>query len=284
MRAFADWTPVGLNHADIEVADATQVLERLRPIGPDVVINCAAFHRVEECEERPDEAFRINAIGARNVALACARVEALVVHISTDYVFDGGLGRPYVESDIPTPINVYGISKLAGEYLVAATTSRHLIVRIASVFGIAGARGKGGNFVETMIQKAQAGEPIRVVDDMVMSPTYAADAAAIARGLVAGGHTGVIHATNGGACTWFEFARTIFELLDWDVRLEPQRTADLRQPALRPRNSSLTTERLAALRLAPLPWKDALRRYLVAKGHLVQERTGPEASRVPRSR
>jgi dTDP-4-dehydrorhamnose reductase len=271
MRQFSDWAPIGLSHEQVEVADGPQVLERLEAISPDAVINCAAFHRVEECERRPEDAFRINAVGAWHVAQACARLEALAVYISTDYVFDGERGRPYVESDPPRPINVYGTSKLAGELLVAGAAPRHLIVRVASVFGVAGARGKGGNFVETMIQKARTGESLRVVNDLVMSPTYARDAAAIVRALVEGGQTGTVHAANAGQCTWFAFARAIFEQLGWDVRLDPQQSSALRQVAARPRNSSLSSERLAGLGLAPASWMDALQRYLIAKGHLVRE-------------
>jgi dTDP-4-dehydrorhamnose reductase len=282
MRALADWVPIGLNHADLEVADGAGVLKRLQAIGPDVVITCAAFHRVDECEHRPDEAFRINAIGARNVALACARLRALCVCISTDYVFDGEQGRPYAETDPPRPVNVYGASKLAGELLVAAATPRHLIVRIASVFGVAGARGKGGNFVETMIAKAKAGEDIRVVNDLIMSPTYAADAATRIRALIDGGHTGIVHAANAGGCTWLEFAQAIFGELGWDVRIEAQRTSDLAQAARRPRNSSLAPARLQALGLTPARWEDALRRYLVARGHLPQARADA-ATRPPRA-
>ncbi|MDQ7841263.1 MAG: dTDP-4-dehydrorhamnose reductase [bacterium] len=268
VRAMEDRAPVGLSHADIEVTDGPCVLDRLAAIAPDVVINCAAFHRVDECEVRPEEAFRVNALGARNVALTCARLGALAVYISTDYVFGGEAGRPYVEGDPPRPINVYGASKLAGEHLVAAVAPRHLIVRVSSLFGVAGASGKGGSFVETMIRKARAGEAIRVVDDIVMSPTYTADAAAALRGLIAGGHTGIAHASNAGACSWFEFARAIFALLGWEVDLQPQRSADQPAAARRPRYSALESSRLLALGLVQAPWEDALRRYLEAKGYL----------------
>lgn len=267
VRAMEDWAPVGLSHADIEVTDGPGVLERLRILAPDVVINCAAFHRVDECEVRPEEAFGVNALGARNVALTCARLGALAVYISTDYVFDGELERPYVEDDPPRPINVYGASKLAGEYLVAAAAPRHLIVRVSSLFGVAGASGKGGNFVETVIRKARAGEAIRVVDDIVMSPTYTTDAAALVRALITGGHTGVVHAANDGACSWYAFARAIFGLLGWEVDLQPQRSADLPQAAPRPTHSALASLRMPSLGVAPAPWRDALHRYLVAKGH-----------------
>jgi len=268
MTVFRDWDPLGWAHSDIEVTDAVGVAARLEAAAPDVIINCAAFHRVDDCEIHPEQAFRVNALGARNVALAGARLRALVVYVSTDYVFDGQLGRPYREGDLPRPINVYGASKLAGEHLVAASTPRHLIVRVSSLFGVAGASGKGGNFVETMIRKARAGEAIRVVDDIVMSPTYAADAALRIRQLIAGGTTGLVHAANAGACSWFEFARTILELVGVEADLRPQRSAELQTSARRPRNSALVTSRLRGRALAPSPWTDALRRYLLAKRHV----------------
>ena len=264
MAALRDWGPLGWTHTDIEVTDAVGVAERLEAAAPDVIINCAAFHRVDDCEIHPEQAFRVNALGARNVALAGARLGALVVYVSTDYVFDGHLGRPYREDDVPRPINVYGASKLAGEHLVAASTPRHLIVRVSSLFGVAGASGKGGNFVETMIRKARAGEAIRVVDDIVMSPTYAADAALRIRQLIAGGTTGLVHAANAGACSWFEFARTILELVGVEADLRPQRSAELQTSAQRPRNSALEAGHLQP------SWVDALRRYLVAKGHIAE--------------
>lgn len=268
MRAMEDWKPVGLSHADIEVTDGPGVLDRLTAVAPEVVINCAAFHRVDECEARFEEAFRVNALGARNVALACARLGALAVYVSTDYVFGGEAGRPYVEADPPAPVNVYGASKVAGEHLVAAAAPRALIVRVASLFGVAGASGKGGNFVETMIRKARAGEAIHVVDDLVMSPTSTADASAAIRGLIARGYTGIAHATNAGACSWYGFARAIFSMLGLEADLQPQRSADLPSAARRPRSAALASSVLEGLGLARPPWEDALRRYLAAKGYL----------------
>src|SRR3989304_5855412 len=255
MQALHNWAPLGLTHADIEVADPASVNEKLDAAAPDAVINCAAFHQVDDCENRPDEAFRVNALGARNVALACARLGAFVVYVSTAFVFEGELDRPYNEDDAPRPISGYGASKFAGEHLAAASAPRYLIVRVSSLFGVTGASGKGGNFVETMIRKARAGEAIRVVDDVVMSPTYAADAAVRIRELIAGGTTGLVHAAPAGACSWFEFARMIFELLDWEVDLQPQASGDLSAAARRPSNSALTTSRLRGSGLEPPPWR-----------------------------
>ncbi len=150
---------VPVSHAACDCTNANEVGEMLRKLHPDVVINCAAYVRVDDCEDHAREAFAVNAIGALNVARACAAVEALCVYISTDYVFDGSKGSPYVESDPTCPINVYGASKVAGEHLVQQAAPHSLIVRTSSLFGKTGARGKGGNFVETIVAKAKAALP-----------------------------------------------------------------------------------------------------------------------------
>ncbi len=143
---------------------------------PDVVINTAAFHKTDQCEEEPLKTFSVNALGARNIAMITKEIDATTVYISTDYVFDGSKKEPYTEEDIPAPINTYGISKLAAEHFTKQNP-KHYIMRIASVFGKAGASGKGGNFVETMIAKAKKNESLTIIDDMWMSPTYTIDAA-----------------------------------------------------------------------------------------------------------
>ncbi len=167
-----------VSHADCDCTNANEVAEVLRKLHPDVVINCAAYVRVDDCEDHAREAFEVNALGALNVARACAAAKALCVYISTDYVFDGAKASPYVESDPTGPINIYGASKLSGEHLVQQAAPHSLIVRMSSLFGKTGARGKGGNFVETIVRKAKAGETLEVVNDMTMSPTYARDASA----------------------------------------------------------------------------------------------------------
>ena len=167
----------GLRHREIECSDPISIEKALKTVRPEVVVNCAAFVRVDDAEGRPEDAFRVNAVGALNVARACAWLDALCVYVSTDFVFDGTKGAPYTETDAPHPINVYGVSKLAGEYLVQANCPRWLIARMASLFGRAGSSGKGGNWVETILAKAKAGEPLRLIDDIRMSPTYTRDAA-----------------------------------------------------------------------------------------------------------
>ncbi|MFQ5875095.1 MAG: dTDP-4-dehydrorhamnose reductase [Dehalococcoidia bacterium] len=256
-----------LTHADVECTDLEVVRAVVTAVRPDIVVNCAAFVRVDECQDQPLKALQVNALGALYVARVCAELEALCVYVSTDYVFDGEKGDAYTEADSPCPINVYGTSKLAGEHLVQQACRRWLIVRVASLFGQAGARGKGGNFIETLLARVRSGEPIRVVKDIRMSPTYTHDAARALERLLRQGTTGLFHLTNAGACTWYEFARKTLELAGFGDLPEPIAAQDYPARARRPRDSSLRSTRLDGLVQACLrPWDEALESYLVAKG------------------
>jgi len=257
-----------LNHADIECTKPDSVWGTMVAIRPDVVVNCAAFVRVDACEEHSQESLRVNALGALNVARTCAKLKALCVHVSTDYVFDGEKGEPYMEEDPPCPINVYGASKLAGEHLVQQTCPQWLIVRTASLFGKAGARGKGGNFVETILARAQTGESVKIVNDIRMSPTYTRDAASALEQLLRNGARGLFHLTNAGGCTWYEFAQNALELAGLDDSLEPVLSHDYASRARRPRDSSLRTTRLNdSVKECLRPWEEALEAYLMEKGY-----------------
>lgn len=258
---------IPLTHRDVEVTDESSCA-KLKDLAPDVVINTAAFHKTDQCEDEPLRAFHINAIGARNVALACAEIGAAAVFVSTDYVFDGQSRRPYVESDPPSPINAYGISKLAGE-LFTRQTDKHYVVRVASLFGSAGASGKGGNFVETMIAKAKRGEAISVIGDIRMSPTYTRDAAEAMVAMVEKRVPyGVCHVTNSGECSWYEFAGAIFQILGLRVTLNAASSSSYPSKARRPSYSALASSILGEWGIRMPNWKDALGRYLEEKGHL----------------
>ncbi|MDR5694493.1 MAG: dTDP-4-dehydrorhamnose reductase [Armatimonadota bacterium] len=268
----AGFEAIPLSHRDIEITDPGSVHTVLMAVRPEIIINCAAFVRVDECEDRPEEALRVNALGALHVARACAEVDALCVFISTDYVFDGGKTEPYTEEDPPRPLNVYGISKLCGEYFVRASCPRHLIVRTSGLYGVAGSRGKGGNFVETMIHMAREGKPIRVVDDQVLAPTYTKDLAEKIKELLQGQVSGVIHLASSGQCSWYEFARRIFELMGIQADLNPVTSRVYGTRAQRPAYSVLRSTRLEELGLMPLrPWYEALEAYLSEKGYLPLE-------------
>jgi dTDP-4-dehydrorhamnose reductase len=258
---------IGLTHKDIEVSDYESCLI-LKKYKPEIIINTAAFHKTDQCEEEPLKAFSVNAIGAKNVATISKEINAITVYISTDYVFDGSKTEPYTEEDIPNPINTYGISKLAGE-LYTKQNPKHYIIRIASLFGIAGSSGKGGNFVETMIKKALNKEVIYVVDDIWMSPTYTKDAALIIKKILENNLPyGIYHVTNKGYCTWFQFAQEIFKLTGLTPIIKPIKTDQLQTKAKRPAFSALKSVKLAKYGIQARRWEEALREYLIEKGYL----------------
>ncbi|UCD26531.1 MAG: dTDP-4-dehydrorhamnose reductase [Candidatus Bathyarchaeota archaeon] len=257
---------VGLTHQDIEVTDYNSCLI-LKEHYPDGIINTAAFHKTDQCEEEPLKTFSVNAIGAKNVAAISKEIKATNIFISTDYVFDGSKDSPYTEDDTPNPLNTYGISKLAGE-LYTKQNPKHYIIRLASLFGIAGASGKGGNFIETMIAKAKKNEPATVVNDMWMSPTYTKDVAITMKKIIQSKLPyGPYHATNQGYCTWFQFAKEIFKLSGLNSTLTPTKTEQQRMKTRRPRFSALKSIKLSDYGIKMREWKLALHDYLIEKGH-----------------
>jgi len=242
-------------------ADVTR-LEALRPAleraKPDWVLHLAAFTRVDECESRADHAFLVNAAGARNAALASLACGAGLLAISSDYVFDGTAATPYREYDAPGPRSVYGASKWAGEQAVREVQPRHLIVRSAWLYGPGGA-----NFVDTILARARAGEPLRIVDDQRGSPTYTHDLAEGLVRLLASGQLGTFHCTNAGACSWYDLAAHAVGRAGITISLERTDTASFPRPAQRPRYSVLDSQWFERATGAPLPpWQDAVERYL----------------------
>jgi dTDP-4-dehydrorhamnose reductase len=268
MRAFGEET-VGLTHQDLDVTDGVGVASAMHSLRPDWVLNTAAFHRVDDCETNPALAFAANALGAFNVARAAADVGAGVVFFSTDYVFGGEereRDNPYEEGDEVQPLNVYGISKAAGEQLVMQANARHVVVRSAGLYGTATSR-KGWTFPELMINKAKTDGMVRVVSDQALSPTFTADLAQKTKELVEEEASGLFHLTNAGECSWFEFARAVFDLAGVEVEMEPIETGETQRRARRPSYSALRTTRVPEAGLSPLrPWEEALDAYLRAKG------------------
>jgi len=263
-----DHEVIGLTHKEIEVSDYSSCLI-LKEYKPDVIINTAAFHKTDQCEDEPIKAFQVNALGARNIAMISREIGSITVYISTDYVFDGSKNHPYNENDIPNPINTYGITKLAGE-LYTKQNPKHYVIRLASLFGVAGSSGKGGNFVETMIAKAKKNEQISVVNDMWMSPTYTKDAALLIKKILELKLPyGIYHASNKGYCTWFQFAEEIFKLTGINAYLKPIQTNQLQAKARRPMFSALESIKLQEYGIKVRDWKEALRDYLLEKGHIV---------------
>jgi dTDP-4-dehydrorhamnose reductase len=266
----AGLSAIELRHNDCDVTDGANVTRALAPLrSGDIVVNTAAFHKTDECEDVGDRALSVNALGAYRVAAEAHKRGATAVYLSTDFVFDGAKRTPYVESDKPNPLNLYGVSKLTGEALLRIANPNHYLIRVSAVFGPAGSSGKGGNFVESMVAKARKGETPDVVDDIVMAPTSAADASGLLVQLFQRkAPFGTYHLANAGACSWLEFTDAIFELIGASVRARPIKASTLNGKARRPLYSVLASERLAALGCNPRDWREALRDYLEGKGYL----------------
>jgi dTDP-4-dehydrorhamnose reductase len=256
-----------LTHSDLDISSAEQVNSVLGDIRSDVVVNTAAMHHVEKCEADPAGAFAVNAIGARNLALFSAERDVILIHISTDYVFDGSQQRPYVETDLPCPLNVYGNTKLAGEFFVRTLSPKHFVVRVSALYGHHPCRAKGGlNFVELMLKLAKERPEIRVVSDEYVSPTRTIDVAEQLTSLSRTTGYGLYHATSEGNCSWFEFAREIFSFTGIKVRLEPARPGEFPAKVARPRYSVLENSRLKSEKLNVFrDWRDALYAYLASR-------------------
>ena len=228
-------------------------------ISPDIIINTTAFHNTEECEERPNDAFEVNSDSVKNLAQYCKSKKIVLMHVSTDWVFDGKEKSPYLESSIVGAINTYGESKLCGEEAIRACHDSHYIVRISSVFGKSGVGGKGSNFVYTMMKKGVAGDEIRVVDDIVMSPTYTLDAAKTMWSILSDKRDfGVYHANNSGECSWFEFASSIIKKIRADTSVVPVNHMSFPTVAKRPMFSAMASEKNTCGR----PWEEALSDFL----------------------
>jgi dTDP-4-dehydrorhamnose reductase len=250
---------------EFDVTRAKAAAEVLARIRPDAVINTAAFHRVDECEDRADQAFAVNAIAVRDLARTCRTLGAVLVHFSTDYVFDGEKRKPYLEEDRPGPLSVYAASKLAGEHFVRAYAERAFVIRTCGLYGKAGCLEKGRNFVETMLHLASSGRtPIRVVNNQVVTPTATVELAARVAELIRTDAFGLYHMTAEGFCSWFEFARAIFELTGGDPSVVvPVDSAAFGAKAKRPAYSVLENGRMKTIGLTPFSfWRDALSAYL----------------------
>jgi len=255
---------VGWGHGDLDITDAAAVTEKIKALQPELVINTAAYNLVNQAEREPEVAYRVNALGARNLALACSEIDATLLHVSSDYVFglDAERGEPYVENDEPGPQGAYAQSKLAGEYYVRSLCPKHFVVRTCGLYGRAATRVKG-NFVETMLRLGAERDRLTVVDDQRCTPSWTRD---VARAIAALSQTeayGVYHATNAGSMTWCEFAREIFQQAGLPVDVQPITTAEFGAAAPRPGYSVLSCEKLKAAIGLELPaWQEALAEYL----------------------
>ena len=249
---------VGYGRAELDITDPAALAKKFDLERPDVVINCAAWTDVDGAEEHEEAAFAVNGTGAGNVAAAAAAVGASVVQVSSDYVFDGAKGAPYVESDQPAPLSAYGRTKLAGEEATVAANKRHFVVRSAWLFGIG-----GPNFVETMLRLAGSGNEVLVVRDQVGSPTYTWHLAYGIVRLIEGLEFGIHHMAAAEQCSWYEFAREIFEQAKIECKVLSITTEEFGRPAPRPPFSALTSQREHAIRLPT--WRDGLAGYLAQR-------------------
>lgn len=254
------------SHVEIEISCLSQVREVLLEAKPSLIVNTAAMHRVESCEQEPSGAYAVNAIGARNLALVARDLGAALIHISTDYVFDGSKKAPYLESDPALPLNVYGNTKLAGELFVQATTNKYFILRTSALYGKNPCRAKGGlNFVELMLKLAVERDELRVVNDEVVSPTSTAELAKQIVVLSGTENFGIYHASAEGSCSWFDFAAKIFEIADVRTKLVVAGLNEFPAKVRRPKYSVLENQDLKKLGLNSFgSWEDGLRCYLAS--------------------
>jgi len=253
---------IPLTRNELNVTVKAQVENVITEIKPDIVLNTSAYIKVDLAEDEVEEAFRINTSGVKNLVDICQKTGAVLVHISTDYVFDGKkikIKEPYYEDDIPNPINIYGLSKYAGELIVKNCLEKYYIVRSSSLYGVAGASGKRGNFPYTILRKAKAGEKLRVVDDIYMVPTHTLDLAEGIWRLIIEEHLyGIYHITHTGYCSWYEFAKKILEFAGMNAEVEPVKHTEFPTKARRPLWSVLGTKKEIKL----CPWEEGLERFI----------------------
>lgn len=255
---------VALNHDIFEISDLEVVDSVMHDVMPDLVVNTAAMHNVEACDEDPAKSFAINGIGARNLAIVSNEFGYTLMHISTDYVFDGSKQAPYVEADCPNPLNVYGNTKLSGELFVRNIANKYFVLRVSGLYGMNLCRAKGGlNFVTLMLKLAKERDEVRVVDDEILTPTYTEDIANQIIRLAECTDYGLYHVTAQESCSWYEFAGKIFELTNTSVRLSAADPGEFPVKVPRPKYSVLENKALQSIKLDMMPhWTAGLQRYL----------------------
>jgi dTDP-4-dehydrorhamnose reductase len=255
---------VSLTHGDIELANMDSVSKTVKDLRPELIVNTAAMHHVDKCEAEPDKAFAVNGVGSRNLATVARETGAVLMHVSTDYVFDGAKKSPYVEEDAPRPLNVYGNTKLAGEYFVRSIADKHFVLRVSAIYGKSPCRAKGGlNFVELMLKLAKERGKVRVVDSEFVTPTRTTEIAQQMVALSRSDRYGLCHATAEGSCSWHEFAGEIFRLAKVPVTLEVAQPNEFPAKVPRPTYSVLENKSLKSNGLNVFqPWQAGLREYL----------------------
>lgn len=256
------------NRSELDLTRKETISSIVRDAGADWVINTAAFHNVPACEDAPEQAFRVNCLAIRDLAIACEAADAKLMTFSTDYVFDGRSRMPYGEDDCPAPLQIYGVSKLAGERVALATIPEHaFVVRTCGLYGLFGAQSKGGNFVDQRVKDGRSGLPLEMSCDQTVCPTSTYDLSRAIYDLLAKEtlRAGIYHLVNEGACTWFEFTRAIYDFLGFESELRPVDRGGRSGRMRRPLYSVLANIRARSEGVILPPWKDALQRYLQTK-------------------
>ena len=272
---------VRLTRSELDITQMSALREKLSLYHPEVIINCSVYHPVDECESNPDRSFAVNATAVRDLALVAKDLQAAVVQFSSDYVFDGELERPYREDDSPTPVSVFGVSKVAGEQLLRAVLPRHFIIRTSGLYGLAGSRVKRGNFVETMLRLGRQNGQVRVVSDLRMAQTSTRNLARQVLALIRTKHYGTYHASDHGDYSWYDFAKKIFNYSAMDVKVTPVSWRDMAFVAPRPRYSVLENCRLKALGMDQMqPIDIAFQAYLKSKDAVPASESGPISKAV----
>lgn len=267
------WVVRKFDRQSLDVTDSGRVESAVAQAEAQVVINAAAYNQVDIAEREPLAAYQANALAVRNLAMACRQADAQLVHYSTDYVFDGTKGSPYLETDTPHPLGAYGVSKLAGELYAQAYLAHPLIIRTSGVFGPGGMFTPRGNFVELMLRVAKNNSPIRVVMDHVASPTYAPAMASRTVDLLERNIHGLFHMGGGEAISWYDYAKLIFELAGLSPELQPTDEREYRTAARRPKYSALSNSKLEAAGISPMPpLRSAVSDYLQAREHATAHR------------
>lgn len=266
-QLFSD-EAVAFPKSDVDICSFDSIVAKLKEHPVDCVINAAAYNRVDQAEDEPQVAYAVNALGPRNLAIACSQFNIRLVHISSDYVFGGSRSAsPWTEADCPEPVSAYGVSKLAGECFVRALAPKHFVLRTCGLYGHAAISPKGErNFVETMLKLAETHQTIRVVDDQYCTPTSTSDLAVAISRLIQTDQYGLYHATNSGECTWAQFAQAIFRQMSIPVRVVPIRSDEYANKAIRPAYSLLNCNKINEILPARMPhWHDALADYLTKR-------------------
>lgn len=226
---------IGVNSQDFDITEKDTTIKFIKRIKPDLIIHSAAYTDVDGCENNIDKAFKVNALGARNIAIAAQEINSAMLYVSTDYVYDGQKEIPYYEYDITNPLSIYGRSKLEGENFVKSLVDKYYIVRTSWIFG-----RNGKNFVKTMLELSKTKDSLNIVDDQIGSPTYTLDLAKAIKKLIDSGCYGTYHLTNSEYCSWYDFTKYIYEIANIShVKLNPITTEELGRPAPRPKNSKL---------------------------------------------